>query len=257
MAKMARNRTRRRRCPMVVCSYPGQRLNTPRPSGWADHTAKLACFPRALRELATQAPTRDKSKPLAALRHSRAPSTDNENGRRHAAPPISSSALHSIAIALKCRYRCCASQSIKRLDSAPKMQAGGYITGLQCAFIKAPSALFEIGKTRNAVAANFHGLAPARSQGVSFPVIIASDAARRIKPLRIIAAGIVATALAACAPPARQPHGPADIEMIRRGSLDWSIRCAWAEGRFRRPLIEAQRNCHLSLGVRPGAEGPK
>ena len=71
------------------------------------------------------------------------------------------------------------------------------------------------------------------------------------------AAGIIATALTACAPPARQPHAAADIEMIRRGSLDWSIRCAWAEGRFHRPLIEAQRNCRLSLGVKRGVEGPK
>jgi hypothetical protein len=79
----------------------------------------------------------------------------------------------------------------------------------------------------------------------------------KLRRILTAAAGIIATALTACAPPARQPHGAADMEMIRRGSLDWSIRCAWAEGRFRRPLIEVQRNCRLSLGVKRRAEGPK
>jgi len=135
------------------------------------------------------------------------------------------------------------------------MHAGADITRLQCAFIKAAGALFEIDKARNAGAANFHDQFPFELQSGHSVISSRTNTPRRIKPFRIAAAGIIATALTACAPPARQPHGAADIEMIRRGSLDWSIRCAWAEGRFRPPLIEAQRNCRLSLGVKPGPKG--
>jgi excisionase family DNA binding protein len=36
--------------------------------------------------------------------------------------------------------------------------------------------------------------------------------------------------------------------MLHRGYSEWAVRCAWAYGRFRLPLISALHRCQLDLG---------
>jgi len=63
-------------------------------------------------------------------------------------------------------------------------------------------------------------------------------------------AAILTLALSACAPAQPTPAEIHAADMIRRGYVEWAVRCAWADGHEGRPLNSALRRCQMDLGLR-------
>lgn len=65
---------------------------------------------------------------------------------------------------------------------------------------------------------------------------------------------ILCLALSACAPAQPTPAEIHAADMIRRGYVEWAVRCAWADGHAGRPLASALRRCQIDLGLRQCAQ---
>lgn len=74
-------------------------------------------------------------------------------------------------------------------------------------------------------------------------------------PVHSIIALASAALLAACTPAQPTPAEIHAADMIRRGYVDWAVRCAWADGREGHKLDSALRRCQMDLGLRPRAGG--
>lgn len=79
-------------------------------------------------------------------------------------------------------------------------------------------------------------------------VVMTSLLWRETTPMRLTL--LFPLALAACSPPQPQmtPANRHALDMLHRGYSEWAVRCAWAYGRFRLPLISALHRCQLDLG---------
>lgn len=67
-------------------------------------------------------------------------------------------------------------------------------------------------------------------------------------------AAILAIALSACAPAQPTPSEIHAADMIRRGYVEWAVRCAWSDGRAGHKLDATLRRCQMDLGIHISAQ---
>ncbi|PTR06705.1 MULTISPECIES: hypothetical protein [unclassified Novosphingobium] len=60
---------------------------------------------------------------------------------------------------------------------------------------------------------------------------------------------ILTLALSACTPAQPTPAEIHAADMIRRGYVEWAVRCAWADGREGHKVDAALRRCQMDLGL--------
>jgi hypothetical protein len=137
--------------------------------------------------------------------------------------------------ALTRRHVSCAGE---RVSLRVKVDACAHIVSAKRSLRQAIGALLECTKTRKKGLLHTHVRFPSAWGGFGY------------NPVHSIIALTSAASLTACAPVQPTPAEIHAADMIRRGYVEWAVRCAWADGHEGRPLASALRRCEMDLGLR-------